>query len=82
MFKVLCTPLGVKYYGTINQIVKLSAMVEYNLYLVISNQDLPLETRRCHIFPGLHKSLASIVVLCNHGCIACFDDNKVIITNK
>ena len=49
---------------------------------LLPNQYLPLEARRCHIFSGLNKAFVSIGVLCNHGCIAHFDENKVSITNK
>ena len=49
---------------------------------LLTNRDLPLEERRCQIFPGLNKALAYIGVLCNHGCIARFDDNNVITTKK
>ena len=36
----------------------------------------------CHIFPGINKYLTYIGVLCNHGRIDHFDENKGIITNK
>ena len=49
---------------------------------LLPNEYLPQEAQRYHIFPGLNKALASIGVLCNHGCIQHFDDNKVSITNK
>ena len=52
------------------------------LTALLPYQDLPLEARRCHIFPDLNKDLSSIGVLCDHGCIAHFDDNKVSITEK
>ena len=49
---------------------------------LLPNQDLPLEARRCHIFPGPNKSLSSIGVIFNHGFIAYFDYNTFSITNK
>ena len=49
---------------------------------LLSKTDLTIEARKAHLFPGLNKSLLSIGTLCDHGCQAVFDDNKVLILNK
>ena len=49
---------------------------------LLPNRDLPLESRICHIFPGLNKYLTSIGVLCDLGCMGNFDNKKVITTKK
>ena len=43
---------------------------------------LPRESRKAHIFPHLKKALLSIGTLCDHGCIAVFDDKGVTISDK
>ena len=37
------------------------------------------EARKAHIFPGLQKTLISIVTLCDNNCIAVFDEKRVTI---
>ena len=49
---------------------------------LLSQQDLPIQARKVHIFPGINKALLSIGTLCNHGCQATFDDKSVLILNK
>ena len=41
--------------------------------------NLPSAATKAHIFPELHTSLLSIGQLCDHGCIATFSKDKVII---
>ena len=49
---------------------------------LLSKQDLPIQAREAHLFPGLSKALLSIGTLCEHGCQATFDDKSVTIINK
>ena len=49
---------------------------------LLSHQDLPIQARKSHLFPGLNKSLLSIETLCNHGCEATFNEKSVLILNK
>ena len=49
---------------------------------LLSCQDLPIQARKSHLFPGLNKALMSIGILCNHGCESTFNDNYVRILNK
>ena len=49
---------------------------------LLSQPDLPLQAQNAHIFPGLNKALLSIVILCNYGCEATFNDRSVCILNK
>ena len=49
---------------------------------LLSHQDLPLQARKAHLFPGLNKALLSIGTLCDHGCEATFNDKSVRILNK
>ena len=49
---------------------------------LFSQQDLPIQAQKAHLFPGLNKALLSIGVLCNHGCQSTFDDRYVLILNK
>ena len=44
---------------------------------LLSHQDLLIQARKSHIFPGLNKALVSIGTLCNHGCEATFNDKSV-----
>ena len=46
---------------------------------VLPHQDLPIQTLKADLFPGLNKDLLSIVPLCNHGCEATFNDKSVRI---
>ena len=49
----------------------------------LQNIDLPLKDREAHIFPGLeNRALLYIGTFCDNGCIAQFDENKVIIIDK
>jgi hypothetical protein len=42
---------------------------------------LPQDARRTHLLPGLtHSSLVSIGKLCDEGCEATFDKNKVVVS--
>ena len=49
---------------------------------LLKEKPLPLKAREAHLFPGLNKALISIVIFCNHGCLAIFDDKEVIILNS
>ena len=49
---------------------------------LLSKQELPIATRKAHIFPGINKALLFIGTFCDHGCQATFDDKTVIILNK
>ena len=49
---------------------------------ILSNQDLPIQARKSHLFPELNKALQYIGTLCNHGCEATFNDKSVHIMNK
>ena len=44
--------------------------------------ELPDITRKAHIFPDVKHELVSLPVLCEAGCKAIFDKNKVSITHK
>ena len=48
----------------------------------ISEQDLPTQARKSHLFPGLNKALLYIGTLCDHVCQATFDEKSVLIVNK
>ena len=49
---------------------------------ILSKTDLPIESRKTHIFSVINKALLSIGTFCDHVCQAVFDDKKVIILNK
>ena len=49
---------------------------------LLSHQDLLIQARKAHIFPGLNKALLSIGTLCDHGCEATLNDKSVLILNK
>ena len=49
---------------------------------LLSQQDLPIQARKSHLFPGINKALLSIGILCNRECQSTFDDNSVLILNK
>ena len=49
---------------------------------ILYKQDLLIQARKSHLFPGLNKDLLSIGKLCDHGCQAKFDDKSVLIFNK
>ena len=51
-------------------------------HTALLNNKLPIEAREAHLFPGLRKALISIGLLCDNGCIATFDEDKVTIINK
>ena len=51
-------------------------------HTALLNNQLPVEAREAHLFPGLSKALISIGLLCDNGCIATFDEDKVTIINK
>ena len=48
---------------------------------LLSHQDLPFQARQENIFPGLRKSLLSIVTFCKHGCEDTFTNKLVHINN-
>ena len=48
---------------------------------LLSKQDLPIQARKAHLFPGLNKALLSIGRFYDHGCQAIFDDKNVLILN-
>ena len=48
---------------------------------LLSNQDLPIQSQKAHIFPGLNKALLSIGTLCDHGCEATFNEESVLVLN-
>ena len=49
---------------------------------LLSHQDLPVQARKAHLFPGLNKALLSIGTLFDHGCESTFNDKSVLILNK
>ena len=49
---------------------------------LLSQQDLPIQARKAHLFPGLNKALLYIGTLCDNGYQATFDDKSVLILNK
>ena len=49
---------------------------------LLSHQDLLIQARKAHLFPGLNKALLSIGTLCCHGCEATFNYKSVLIINK
>ena len=50
---------------------------------LLHNKDLPLQAREAHIFPDLkNRALLSIGIFCDNGCIAQFNEDRVIIVNK
>jgi len=56
--------------------------IMYSTHTALLNiLELPLEARRCHVFPALNAtgSLLSIGKLCDHGCIAIYDKDSVQI---
>ena len=59
------------------------AIIHSSHTALLQNKDLPLKAREAHIFPGLeNRALLSIGTFCDNGCIAQFDENKVIIIDK
>ena len=49
---------------------------------LMSHPDLPLQSRKAHLFQGLNKALLSIGTLCDNGCEATFNGKYVHIKNK
>ena len=49
---------------------------------ILSKQDLPIQARKLHLFPGLNNALLYIETLFDNGCQATFDDMSVLIFNK
>ena len=49
---------------------------------LLNHQDLPLQARQAHLFPGLRKALLSVGDFCEHGCEATFTNKSVHIKNK
>ena len=49
---------------------------------IFSHQDLLIQARKTHLFPGLNKALMSIGTLWDHGCEATLNDKSVLILNK
>ena len=49
---------------------------------ILSHPDLPLQSRKAYIFPGLNKALLSIGTLYDHGCEATFNYKYIRILNK
>ena len=49
---------------------------------LFSQQDLPIQAQKAHLFPGLNKALMFIETLCDQGCEATFNDKSVLILNK
>ena len=56
----------------------------YSSHTALLPQDtLSIKARHAHIFPDLkNKSLLSIGMFCDNGCLALFDDKKVHIIDK
>ena len=42
---------------------------------LLYQQDLPIQERKAHLFPGINKALLSIGTLCDHGCEATFNES-------
>ena len=49
---------------------------------LLTHQDLPLQAREAHLFPGLKKALLSIGTLCEHVCESIFNNKSVHIKNN
>ena len=49
---------------------------------LLSHPDLPLQSQKEHLLPGLNKALLSIGTLCDHGCEDTFNDKSGCIKNK
>ena len=49
---------------------------------LLSHQDLPIQSRKAHLFPELNNALLSIGTLCDNVCEATFNDKYVLILNK
>ena len=49
---------------------------------LLYHQDLPIQARKSHLFPGINKAMVSIGTLCNHGSEATFSGKSVLILNK
>lgn len=49
---------------------------------ILDLPQIPIEARRCHLFPTIQGALLSIGKFCDHGMTATFDDTKVEIRNK
>ena len=49
---------------------------------LLTKKDLPIATRKSHLFTGLNKAFLSIGIFCDHGFQATFDENTVLILNK
>ena len=57
-------------------------ILKYTHTSLLKETKIPLKTRVDHLFPGLSKALISIGILCDHGCIAIFEQDNVTIINK
>ena len=49
---------------------------------LLSHQDLPIQARKAHLFPGINNTVLSIGTLCKYGFEVTFNDNYVLILNK
>ena len=58
-------------------------IIYYSHTALLPQDTLPIEARHAHIFPDLkNKALLSIVMFCDNGYLALFDDKKVHIIDK
>ena len=48
----------------------------------LPNKDLPLESRKYYLIPDLKHVLLSIVLFCDNGCLAMFDEKVVGLIDK
>ena len=68
-------PLGIR-------MLDVNIIYSSHTYLIPQNT-LPIKERKAHIFPDLKsKAILSIVMFCDNGCFALFDDKKVYIIDK
>ena len=49
---------------------------------LLSHPDLPLQSLKANLFPGINKALLSIGTLCDHGCEDTFNDKSARIKKK
>ena len=57
-------------------------IITSNHTALLSHQNLPIQARKAHLFPGFNKALLPIGTLCDHGCEINFNDKSVCILNK
>ena len=62
--------------------IPIGEIIKFTHTALLTHQDLPLQDRQAHIFPGLKKALLSIGTLCEHVCESTFNNKSVHIKNN